>query len=75
MSNSLFTAFTYEQIDTLRTSLDMRLDRINDLIKIFSKDPENKEDQWMIARYNKERVEAETLLQELTNATSFLPTA
>jgi hypothetical protein len=68
MSNSLFAAFTYEQIDTLRTSLDMRLDRINDLIAIFSKDPENKEDQWMVSRYKAEANQVAELMREIATA-------
>jgi len=68
-------SFSDSQISILKTSLDMRIDRINDLIAIFSKNPNSTDDQWMIAQYNKERVEAETLMQDLTNATSFLPTA
>jgi hypothetical protein len=43
----------------------MRLDRINDLIAIFSKDPENKEDQWMVARYKAEAGQAQELLNEI----------
>jgi hypothetical protein len=46
------------------------------MIEIFRNDTDSKIDStWMISQYGKERVEAETLLQELTNATSFLPTA
>ena len=70
MSNSIFAAFTYEQMDTLRTSLSMRLDRINDLITIFSKDPENKEDQWMVSRYKAEAGQAQELLNEIAAAES-----
>ena len=68
MSNSLFTAFSHEQMDTLRTSLSMRLDRINDLIAIFSKDPENKEDQWMVARYKAEANQVSDLMREIAIA-------
>jgi hypothetical protein len=68
MSNSLFAAFTYEQMDTLRTSLSMRLDRINDLIQIFSKDPENTEDQWMVARYKAEANQVSELMREIATA-------
>jgi hypothetical protein len=68
MSNSLFAAFTYEQIDTLRTSLSMRLDRINDLINIFSKDPESAEDQWMVSRYKAEANQVSELMNELVAA-------
>jgi len=53
----------------------MRLDRINELIVIFSKDATNTEDQWMVARYTEERDSVVALMQDLTNATSFLPTA
>lgn len=68
MSNSIFSAFSHEQMDTLRTSLDMRLDRINDLIAIFSKDPENKEDQWMVGRYKAEAGQVADLLNEIAAA-------
>jgi hypothetical protein len=67
MSTTTF-AFTATQIDTLKTSLDMRLERVNDMIQIFSKDPENKEDQWMVGRYTAEREEAQALLAELRKA-------
>lgn len=70
MSNSIFSAFTYEQMDTLRTSLSMRLDRINDLITIFSKNPENTEDQWMVSRYKAEANQAQELLNEIATAES-----
>jgi hypothetical protein len=44
------------------------------MIQIFRNDTDSKIDStWMISQYNKERVEAETLLQDLTNVTSFLP--
>jgi hypothetical protein len=73
------TTFTFDfsdaQISILRTSLDTRIVRIDDMIRIFSESPEDSGSVWMIARYNEERAEAEALLQELTNATSFLPTA
>jgi len=68
MSNSIFAAFTYEQIDTLRTSLSMRLDRINDLITIFSKDPESAEDRWMVSRYKAEANQVSELMNELVTA-------
>ena len=68
MSNSIFSAFSHEQMDTLRTSLSMRLDRINDLITIFSKDPANKEDQWMVGRYKAEAGQAQDLLNEIAAA-------
>ena len=68
-------SFSDTQISILKTSLDMRLDRINELIVIFSKDATNTEDQWMVARYTEERDNVMTILQDLTNATSFLPTA
>jgi len=68
MSNSLFAAFTYEQIDTLRTSLDMRLERIKDLITIFSRDKDNTEDQWMVSRYKAEANQVVELMKELATA-------
>ena len=68
MSNSIFSAFTYEQMDTLRTSLSMRLDRINDLITIFSKDPNSTEDQWMVARYKAEANQVAELMREIATA-------
>jgi len=69
-------SFTDSQISALRTSLDTRIQRIDSMIEIFRNDTDSKIDStWMISQYGKERVEAETLLQELTNATSFLPTA
>ena len=68
-------SFTDSQISILRTSLDTRINRIDDMIRIFSDSPEDSGSVWMVARYNEERAEAEGLLQELTNATSFLPTA
>jgi hypothetical protein len=69
-------SFTDSQISALRTALDTRIQRIDSMIQIFSNDDDSKIDStWMIAQYNKERVEAETLLQDLSNATSFLPTA
>ena len=68
MSNSIFSAFTYEQMDTLRTSLSMRLDRINDLIAIFSKDPNSTEDQWMVARYKAEANQVAELMREIATA-------
>jgi hypothetical protein len=68
-------SFTDTQISILKTSLDMRIDRINDLIVIFSKNPNSTDDQWMVARYTEERDNVMTILQDLTNATSFLPTA
>ncbi len=70
MSNSLFAAFTYEQIDTLRTSLDMRLERIKDLITIFSKNPDSTEDQWMVSRYKAEANQVVELMKELVAAES-----
>lgn len=67
MSTTTF-AFTVTQIDTLKTSLDMRLERINDMIQIFSRDKENTADQWMVGRYTAEREEALALLAELRKA-------
>jgi len=63
MSTSTF-AFTDTQIDTLKTSLDMRLERINDMIQIFSKNPDSTEDQWMVGRYIAERELVKALLAE-----------
>jgi hypothetical protein len=68
-------SFTDTQISILKTSLDMRIDRIDDMIKIFSKNPNSTDDQWMAARYTEERNSVVALMQDLTNATSFLPTA
>ena len=69
-------SFTDSQISALRTALDTRIQRIDSMIQIFRNDEDSKVDStWMIARYNEERAEAESLLQDLTNATSFLPTA
>jgi len=68
-------AFSDTQISILKTSLDMRLDRINELIVIFSKNPNSTDDQWMVARYTEERDSVVALMQDLTNATSFLPGA
>jgi hypothetical protein len=45
------------------------------MIEIFSEDAEDAGSKFMVDGFNKERVEAESLLQDLTNATSFLPTA
>jgi len=68
-------SFTDSQISALKTALDTRIQRIDSMIQIFSNDDDSKIDStWMIAQYNKERVEAEGLLQDLSNATSFLPT-
>lgn len=74
------TTFTFSfsdaQISALRTALDTRIQRIDSMIQIFSNEDDSKIDStWMIAQYNKERVEAESLLIDLSNATSFLPTA
>ena len=69
-------SFTDSQISALRTALDTRIQRIDTMIQIFGNDDDSKVDStWMIAQYNKERAEAESLLNDLTNATSFLPTA
>ena len=69
-------AFSDAQISALRTALDTRIQRIDSMIQIFSNDVDSKIDStWMIAQYNKERAEAESLLIDLSNATSFLPTA
>jgi hypothetical protein len=46
------------------------------MIQIFRDDNDSSSDtEWMIGRYNQERAEVESLLQDLSNATSFLPTA
>ena len=55
------------QIDTLRTALDMRLERIQDLITIFSRDKSSTEDQWMVRRYEAEANEARGLMVTLTH--------
>jgi hypothetical protein len=69
-------SFTDTQISALRTALDTRIQRIDTMIQIFRNDDDSKVDStWMVARYNEERAEAESLLTDLTNATSFLPTA
>jgi hypothetical protein len=68
-------SFSDAQISILRTSLDTRIQRIDSMIQIFSEDTEDAGATWMIAQYNIERAEAEGLLQDLSNATSFLPTA
>ena len=69
-------SFSDSQISALRTALDTRIQRIDAMIQIFRNDQDSKIDStWMIARYNEERAEVETLLTDLTNATSFLPTA
>jgi hypothetical protein len=59
-------SFTDAQRDTLRTALDMRLERINDLITIFSRDKDNVDDQWMVSRYEAEANEAKVLMVKLT---------
>jgi len=56
---------TDAQIDTLRTALDMRLERIQDLITIFSRDKSSTEDQWMVGRYTAEANEVKGLMIQL----------
>ena len=69
-------AFTDSQISALRTALDTRIQRIDSMIQIFSNDDDSKIDStWMVARYTEERDSVVALMQDLTNATSFLPTA
>ena len=69
-------SFTDTQISILKTSLDTRIQRIDSMIQIFSNDEDSKIDAtWMIGRYNEERDSVVALMQDLTNATSFLPTA
>jgi len=62
-------SFTDSQISALRTALDTRIQRIDKMIQIFRDDVDSKIDStWMISQYGKERVEAETLLAELSKA-------
>lgn len=68
-------SFTDSQISALRMALDTRIQRIDTMIEIFSEDAEDAGSKFMVDEFSKERVEAESLLQDLTNATSFLPTA
>jgi len=68
MSTTTF-AFTNTQISALRIALDTRIQRIDKMIQIFRDDTDSKIDStWMISQYGKERVEAETLLAELSKA-------
>ena len=60
-------AFTDAQISALRTALDTRIQRIDSMIQIFSNDDDSKIDStFMIAQYNKERADANDLLELLT---------
>lgn len=68
-------AFSDTQIDILKTSLETRLQRIEKMIEIFSEDTDDAGSRFMVDEFNRERAEAEALLQDLTNATSFLPSA
>lgn len=59
-------AFTDAQVSLLRTSLDTRINRIDDMIVIFSSTPEDKDTVWMKGRYELERAEANDLIELLT---------
>jgi hypothetical protein len=62
------------QLDLLRTALDTRLQRIEEMIKLFQ-EPGTKNGDWMEERYCQESLDVEYLQQMLSNVRSFLPTA
>ena len=64
--NTTTLTLTDAQIDTLRTSLSMRLDRVRDLCILFGKDPNNADEQWMLSRYQLEAYDIATIQKMLT---------
>jgi len=57
------------QIELLRTALDTRLQRIEEMIRLFGEDSTHKNAKWMEEQYCKESLEVEYLHQVLTNLT------
>lgn len=61
--------FNDRQIELLRTALDTRLQRIEEMIRLFGEDTTHKNAKWMEEQYCKESLEVEYLQQVLTNLT------
>ena len=55
--------FNDHQISLLKTALDTRLQRINEMIKLFEGKDTSDRDKWMEEQYCKERLDVEYLQQ------------
>lgn len=60
--------FSERQISLLKTALDTRLQRINEMIKLFGEDTVNKNAKWMEEQYCKEYLDIEYIQQVIATA-------